>query len=93
MTEPAHNDPMEDLRFPIGRFAPDTIDGRAVPESFDAWCALALPANLAGLPAVAVPIGVGRDALPVALQVLGPRWSDATVLAVAAAVSPAVADR
>lgn len=84
---------MPTTAFPIGRFAPETIDGHAVPESFDAWCALALPANLAGLPAVAVPIGAGRDGLPVSLQVLGPRWSDGTVLAVAAAVSAAVANR
>ena len=62
-----------------------SIDGQPVPASFDAWCALALPANLAGLPAACVPIGTGRDGLPVGLQVIGPRWSDATVLKVAAA--------
>lgn len=84
---------MPTTAFALGRFAPETINGHAVPESFDAWCALALPANLAGLPAVAAPIGVGRDGLPVGMQVLGPRWSDATVLAVAAAVSAAVAER
>jgi Asp-tRNA(Asn)/Glu-tRNA(Gln) amidotransferase A subunit family amidase len=57
-----------------------------VPDSFDAWCALALPANLAGLPAASVPIGTGRDGLPVGLQVMGTRWADATVLRAAAAV-------
>jgi Asp-tRNA(Asn)/Glu-tRNA(Gln) amidotransferase A subunit family amidase len=66
--------------FELGRLAPSTIDGRPVPDSFDAWCALALPANLAGLPAASVPIGAGRDGLPVGLQVMGARWSDATVL-------------
>jgi Asp-tRNA(Asn)/Glu-tRNA(Gln) amidotransferase A subunit family amidase len=66
--------------FPVGQLAPSTIAGRAVPESFDAWCALALPANLAGLPAATVPIGPGRDGLPVGLQIIGPRWGDATVL-------------
>lgn len=34
--------------FELGRLAPPSIDGRPVPESFDAWCSLALPANLAG---------------------------------------------
>jgi Asp-tRNA(Asn)/Glu-tRNA(Gln) amidotransferase A subunit family amidase len=73
--------------FEIGRLAPATIDGRPVPESFDAWCALALPANLAGLPAVSVPIGSGRDGLPVGMQVMGRRWADAVVLRAAAAIA------
>jgi Asp-tRNA(Asn)/Glu-tRNA(Gln) amidotransferase A subunit family amidase len=72
--------------FEIGRLAPPSVDGRPVPESFDAWCALALPANLAGLPAVSVPIGSGKDGMPVAMQVMGRRWSDALVLRAAAAV-------
>jgi Asp-tRNA(Asn)/Glu-tRNA(Gln) amidotransferase A subunit family amidase len=71
--------------FDVGRLAPPTIDGRSVPDSFDAWCALALPANLAGLPAASVPIGPGRDGLPVAMQVIGRRWADALVLRAAAA--------
>ncbi len=76
--------------FSLGRLAPATLDGRPVPESFDAWCALALPANLAGLPAASVPIGPGRDGLPVGLQVMGPRWADALVLRAAAAVELAM---
>ena len=73
--------------FELGRLAPSTINGVAVPESYDAWCALALPANLAGLPAVSVPIGPGRSGLPVGLQIMGARWADATVLRAAAAVT------
>ncbi len=72
--------------FPLGRLAPETIGGQPVPPSFDAWCALALPANLAGLPAAAVPIGTGATGLPVAAQVMGARWSDAAVLRAAAAL-------
>jgi Asp-tRNA(Asn)/Glu-tRNA(Gln) amidotransferase A subunit family amidase len=71
--------------FDVGRLAPASIDGRPVPESFDAWCALAVPANLAGLPAASIPIGTGRDGLPVAMQIIGRRWADATVLRAAAA--------
>ena len=52
---------------------------------FDDWCALALPANLAGMPATSVPGGTGHDGLPVGLQVMGPRWADARTLRVAAA--------
>ncbi len=52
---------------------------------FDDWCALALPANLTGCPATAVPTGLDPDGLPVGLQVMGPRAGDAVTLAVAAA--------
>lgn len=76
--------------FETGRLGPPTIGGRAVPRSFDAWCALALPANLAGLPAASVPIGGGRDGLPVGLQVLGRRGDDAAVLRAAALVEAAM---
>jgi Asp-tRNA(Asn)/Glu-tRNA(Gln) amidotransferase A subunit family amidase len=76
--------------FALGRLAPETVDGMPVPDSFDAWCALALPANLAGLPAACVPIGTGRQGLPVAAQVMGARWSDATVLRAAALLDRAV---
>jgi Asp-tRNA(Asn)/Glu-tRNA(Gln) amidotransferase A subunit family amidase len=71
--------------FSADRLAPETVDGQPVPETFDAWCALALPANLAGLPAVSVPCGPGRDGLPVGLQLIGPRWSEADLLRAAAA--------
>jgi Asp-tRNA(Asn)/Glu-tRNA(Gln) amidotransferase A subunit family amidase len=76
--------------FSADRLAPETVEGQPVPETFDAWCALALPANLAGLPAVSVPIAPGRDGLPVGLQLVGPRWSDATLLSAAAAADQVV---
>lgn len=76
---------MPTTAFPIDRLAPATIDGQVVPDGFDAWCELALPANLAGLPAVSIPIGSGADGRPIGLQVMGPRWADATVLRAAAA--------
>lgn len=74
----------------LGRIAPATIGGIAVPAGFDAWCALALPAKLAGLPAVCVPIGSGRSGLPVAAQVMSARWNDTTALAVAELLARAV---
>lgn len=73
--------------FEIGLLAPPTIDGRIVAPSFDAWCSLVLPANLAGLPAATVPIGSGHRDLPIGLQIMGRRWDDATVLRGAAAAS------
>ena len=64
---------------------PASIDGTPVDPFFDDWCVLALPANLTGQPACAVPTGLAPDGLPVGMQVLGPRWSDSRVLSVAAA--------
>ncbi len=64
--------------------SPAAVDGTPVDPFFDDWCMLALPANLAGLPACAVPTGFDAG-LPVGMQVMGARWRDATVLAVAAA--------
>jgi len=47
------------------------------------------PANLTGLPAISVPCGFTRDGLPVGLQLIGPRWSEARLLAIALAYEEA----
>ncbi len=71
--------------FGVDLASPASIDGVPVDPFFDDWCALALPANLTGGPSCAVPTGFDREGLPLGMQVMGPRWSDATVLSVAAA--------
>jgi aspartyl-tRNA(Asn)/glutamyl-tRNA(Gln) amidotransferase subunit A len=38
------------------------------------------PANLVGIPAVAVPSGFNRDGLPLSLQIMGPHFSEAAIL-------------
>ena len=43
------------------------------------------PANLTGLPALSIPCGFTRDGLPVGMQLIGPRWSEARLLAIALA--------
>jgi aspartyl-tRNA(Asn)/glutamyl-tRNA(Gln) amidotransferase subunit A len=48
-----------------------------------------IPSNLAGHPAISVPFGVGDDALPVGVQLLGPALSEGTLMKVAAVVEAA----
>jgi aspartyl-tRNA(Asn)/glutamyl-tRNA(Gln) amidotransferase subunit A len=37
-------------------------------------------ANLAGVPGISVPCGLSSAGLPIGLQLLGPYWSEATLL-------------
>ncbi|GAA1899550.1 amidase [Lapillicoccus jejuensis] len=78
--------------FPLGQQAPSSLAGVPVRDGFDTWCALAVPANLAGLPALSVPVGVGATGLPVAVQVIGARWRDDLVLRGAALLEAALRD-
>jgi Asp-tRNA(Asn)/Glu-tRNA(Gln) amidotransferase A subunit family amidase len=80
---------MQMTAFPVGRLRPDTIEGHPVDPFFDDWCTLCLPANLAGLPATTVPAGTDAAGLPIGLQIMGPRWSDAVTLRVGAAFEAA----
>ena len=53
-----------------------------VPDNQGGYCVLA---NIAGCPAISVPMGVDDQGLPIGLQIMGPRGDDERVLAVAAA--------
>ncbi|MGH8838014.1 MAG: amidase [Jiangellaceae bacterium] len=75
--------------FPHGKRHPDTIGNIPVLPDLD-WAPLLYDANLAGLPACALPIGLGNDGLPVSLQVLGRRHEDSQVLAVAETIETVV---
>jgi Asp-tRNA(Asn)/Glu-tRNA(Gln) amidotransferase A subunit family amidase len=69
--------------FPHGIGHPEVIGGVPItPPDFD-WAPLLYDANLAGLPACALPMGLGDDRLPVSMQVLGMRCDDDSVLAAA----------
>jgi Asp-tRNA(Asn)/Glu-tRNA(Gln) amidotransferase A subunit family amidase len=70
---------------------PAEIDGTPVDPFFDDWCVLALPANLTGQPATAVPTDLSAEGLPVGLQVIGPRWADLRTLAVAGRIETLLA--
>jgi Asp-tRNA(Asn)/Glu-tRNA(Gln) amidotransferase A subunit family amidase len=71
--------------FAVDLLTPTEIEGRPIDPFFDDWCAIYLPANLTGMPATSVPAGFGDDGLPVGIQVMGPRWSDALTLRAASA--------
>jgi Asp-tRNA(Asn)/Glu-tRNA(Gln) amidotransferase A subunit family amidase len=76
---------MQLTAFPVGIASPAAIDGVPVDPFFDDWCHLCYPANLTGLPAISLPNGAGDDGLPVGLQIMGPRFSEARLLSAAAA--------
>lgn len=54
---------------------------------------LTTPANLAGIPALSVPVGVTDEHLPVGVQVLAPAFEDARVYRVGAAIEQLVTER
>jgi aspartyl-tRNA(Asn)/glutamyl-tRNA(Gln) amidotransferase subunit A len=47
------------------------------------------PANFTGHPAISLPCGFTREGLPVGMQLIGPRWSEARLLAMAFAYEQA----
>lgn len=71
---------------PIGRDLDAPAPGAEPPAPDAPRPPATIPAgNLAGLPAVALPMGFGRDRLPTSLQLLGRAFSEETLLALAVA--------
>ncbi len=50
---------------------------------------LTRPANITGMPAISIPCGFTREGLPVGMQLMGPSWGEARLLAVALAYEQA----
>jgi len=69
--------------FPHGGQHPERIGGVPIDYPWLDWAGFLYDANLAGLPACAVPAGRGDDGLPVSVQLVGQRWDDGLVLAAA----------
>ena len=47
------------------------------------------PSNLTGLPAISIPCGFTREGLPIGMQLIGKRWGEAGLLAIALAYEEA----
>jgi amidase len=65
---------------------PVDVDERKVPY-FLATTAFTSPFNLTGHPAVVLPLAITREGLPIGVQVLGRRWSEPALLALASQLS------
>jgi len=65
---------------------PVEVDGRKVPY-FLATTAFTCPFNLTGHPAVVVPLAITREGLPIGVQIVGRRWSEPALLALAKQLS------
>lgn len=58
-----------------------TINGKAEPYlDITVWAGVAM---VVGLPAISFPVGFGEDGLPRAVQIIGPAWSEKTLIEVA----------
>jgi amidase len=68
--------------------APPLIDGPRI-----SFTALTIPANLAGLPALALPVPGGPAGLPASLQLIGPPGGEEQLIALARVVEAAIAGR
>lgn len=65
------------------------VDDRQLPY-WSAGIAYTSPFNLTGHPAVIVPLAQSAEELPIGLQIVGPRWGELQILAVARALDPFV---
>ncbi|MDX6549195.1 MAG: amidase [Gaiellales bacterium] len=76
--------------FTHGRRYPDRIGATMIEPPWLDWAGFLYDANLTGMPAIALPCGLGDDQLPVSLQLMGRRGSDGALLALAEAVEQVV---
>jgi Asp-tRNA(Asn)/Glu-tRNA(Gln) amidotransferase A subunit family amidase len=72
--------------FPHGTIHPEKIDDTHIELPWLDWASFLYDANLAGLPACAIPMGIGDEGLPMSLQIIGDVGSDYEVLRIAEAI-------
>lgn len=69
--------------FPHGTIHPHKIDDTHIQLPWLDWASFLYDANLTGMPACTIPMGLGDEGLPLSLQILGPVGSDYEVLRIA----------
>jgi len=74
--------------FPVEKNYPDVVNGKKLKLYID-WIAQTFLVSLAALPAASVPAGLTSSKLPVGLQIVGPRYSEPRILALAKCVERA----
>lgn len=74
--------------FPVEQNFPTEINGAPM-ESYIDWVAPNFLFSMLGLPGLSVPIGLDSRGLPVGLQIVGPRYSEARLLRLASEISAA----
>ncbi|MEM7253763.1 MAG: amidase family protein [Pseudomonadota bacterium] len=65
-------------------FAPVIVDNQPAGGLRDGWYPYTHPFNLTGHPALTLPAGLDEDGLPIAVQFVGPWFSDPKLLAIGA---------
>jgi len=67
---------------------PETVGGKEM-DTYHRWMQIAVPATMAGLPALAVPAGFGPDGLPAGIQIVGRNHGELACLQLGAAYDAA----
>jgi aspartyl-tRNA(Asn)/glutamyl-tRNA(Gln) amidotransferase subunit A len=73
--------PVAPCEAPLIATGASRVNGKNV--TFASGLAMRQVINVAGLPAVAVPIGFGEAGLPLSMQIVGPAWAEAQILRIA----------
>ncbi len=77
--------------FGVDTECPTEVAGVEIERPYDDWQGHLWDSNLAGLPACVIPMGLGDEGLPVGLQIVGPRFCDRQVIAIAIAIEKLLA--
>ncbi len=70
--------------FDLAKIYPGSINSQKM-DTYHRWMQVTIPAGLLGLPVVNIPIGFGKNGLPVGLQLIGAKGSDGYILSIAQA--------
>ncbi len=69
---------------------PKEVAGRSM-DTYHRWMEVVIPASLAGVPAISVPVGLNQEGLPMGMQIIGKPQADLAVLQLAYAYEQAAA--